>query len=113
MSKSIPSFEDLILQKKKNREDELDKLAAEAARAWKSCPTNAMQLKDNLQDADADGDGLIDKEEFKNLLANSGAMNADAAMLFSMADKDGDGELTQLELQALADAQRNKFKAQK
>ena len=107
------TLQQLQEQQEKSRKQDIEALAYETARAWKSCPQNSMQLKDKLQEADADGDGLIDKNEFANLLANSGAKNADAALLFSMADKDGDGELTQAELQALAEAQRSKFKAQK
>ena len=55
--------------------------------------------------------GVIDRDEFKDLLAAAGADGADMAKLFNQMDKDGDGELTKEEIAALQDVRRNKFKA--
>ena len=71
-----------------------------------------MLIPENIAKADADGGGTIDKNEFGKLLAASGveANSADmqSMLLFSEADKDGDGELTLEELKRLVD-----YKAQK
>ena len=59
------------------------------------------------------GDGTIDKEEWKDLLAAAGAEGLSADMqakLFAQADKDGDGQLDFNEIKALGD-QRKKHKA--
>ena len=45
-------------------------------------------------------------------MAASGGAGANAAALFAQIDADGDGELTEEELRALADSNRGKFKAQ-
>ena len=58
------------------------------------------------------GDGTIDKEEWKDLLAAAGAEGLSADMqarLFAQADKDGDGQLDFNEIKALGD-QRKKDK---
>ena len=86
-------------------------IAAEVARTWKSCPGNHMQLKNVLQQADKDGDGTIDKDEFKDLIATAGgaAMSeAEAQKLFAQFDQDGDGELTALEIQQMQEKKRAK-----
>ena len=71
-----------------------------------------MLIPENIARADTDGGGTIDKKEFGALLASSGveANSADmqGMLLFSEADKDGDGELTLEELKKLVD-----YKAQK
>jgi hypothetical protein len=71
-----------------------------------------MLIPENIAKADTDGGGTIDKNEFGQLLAASGveANSADmqSMLLFSEADKDGDGELTLEELKRLVD-----YKAQK
>ena len=53
-----------------------------------------MQLPQHVRNADADGDGMINRDEFDELLKKAGAKNlsiAEAKKLFEMADKDGDG----------------------
>ena len=82
-----------------------------------SVPTNKLSLPNYNQAADADGDGLVDSEEFRNLFDLDGDGNVDAeeakkaAKLFAMVDKDGDGQLTQEELKQLASTGERKFKA--
>ena len=85
-------------------------LGATAAELWKSNPANAMTLSGNVDAADADGDGKINVNEFKDLLAAAGA-NADVAKLFAELDKDGDGDLTAEEIAILQERNRNKVKA--
>ena len=88
-----------------------EQLAARAAKIWKSVPTNSMQLNSNVELADADGDGLIDQDEFQSLLEAAGAMGLtidQAKKLFAQADKDGDGELTMEELKTLGAPKREK-----
>ena len=73
-----------------------------------------MQLTGVVKSADIDGDGLINKEEFKQLLAQAGAKGvseSDIAKLFAKADADGDGELTAAELKALTELGRGKLHA--
>ena len=80
-------------------------LGAASALLWKSNPANSMTLPSMLENADADGDGTIDIAEFKTLLAAAGS-GADVNKLFAKYDKDGDGELTAEEIQAIQDANR-------
>ena len=65
-----------------------------------------MLLPENLAKADADGGGTIDKNEFSTLLHAAGGKNTDmqAQLLFSAADRDGDGELTVDEIKSSAKA---------
>ena len=66
---------------------------------WLTNPQNKMSLPSNNAIADADGDGLLDADEFKALFDLDGDGNisaheaAKAAKLFAMVDKDGDGQL--------------------
>ena len=69
------------------------------------------RLPDSLKLADASGDGLIDANEFKDLMAAAGAIG-DSGRIFAEIDKDGDGVLTADEVRLLAERNRNKFKAQ-
>ena len=65
---------------------------------------NKMSLPHNNKLADADGDGLVDKEEFQKMFDLDGDGNVGqgemekAAKMFAMADKDGDGQLTAEEI---------------
>jgi hypothetical protein len=63
-------------------------LAAKTAALWKSNPANAMQLPDALSFADASGDGLIDRAEFKQLMQAAGAVG-DVDKLFAEIDDGG------------------------
>ena len=86
-------------------------IAAETARTWKSCPGNQMQLNNVLREADTDGDGTIDRDEFRTLLASTGGgklSETDAQKLFAQFDEDGDGELTAYEIQKLQEKKRAK-----
>lgn len=77
---------------------------------WLSNPLNKYTLAQNNTAADADGDGLLSKDEFKELFDLDGDGNVSAAeqakamAMFAQVDKDGDGQLTQKELQQLAHA---------
>jgi len=81
--------------------------ASRTAAMWLSNPLNKHSLPMAAKAADTDGDGMVDKDEFKALFEG----NAQADKLFAMIDKDGDGNLTEDELKQLAHAQQNKFKA--
>jgi len=87
-----------------------EEVAKRTATQWLSNPTNKMQLPSSVTAADADGDGLIDKEEFATLLAQAGG-RGNVEKLFAEVDADGDGELTMEELKRLGDRNRTKFKA--
>ena len=91
--------------------------AVRAAAMWMNLVTNKLSLPHNNEVADADGDGMLDAEEFQALfdLDGDGDISehekAKAYKMFAMVDKDGDGQLTQEELKQLANAQPEKFKA--
>ena len=74
--------------------------ATDTAKAWMSHPANKMQLPSLQKAADTDGDGLVDKSEFKELLKAAGS-GSDANLLFDQMDVDGDGVLTEAEIKAL------------
>ena len=79
----------------------LGTLAAEnIAAAWLAHPANKLQLPGLQKAADADGDGLINQEEFKDLLKAAGS-GSDASLLFAQMDADGDGVLDEAEIRAL------------
>jgi hypothetical protein len=73
-----------------------------AANMWMKAPANKMTIASVQQGVDADGDGQIDKTEFKELLRASGYTGKEAAALFAKIDKDGDGTLTQAEIKLLS-----------
>ena len=60
---------------------------------WLSNPQNKMSLTHNAQQADADGDGLLDTEEFQQLFDSDGDGKIDAhekekaRKLFAIVDK--------------------------
>lgn len=66
-----------------------------------------MLRPENLAKADTDFSGTIDPKEFRNLLVDAGVDSVSAgnqsALLFSEADKDGDGELTVEEIKSLVE----------
>ena len=67
-------------------------LAARTATLWKTNPFNRAQLPEAFKNADASGDGRIDRKEFRELLGVN-ASQAELDKLFAQVDKDGDGEL--------------------
>ena len=69
---------------------------------WLKHPAYKMTLASTQKGVDANNDGLIDKDEFKDLLAASGYKGAAAAALFASIDKDGDGTLTEAEIKLLS-----------
>jgi len=82
------------------------------AQAWLGHPANKMQLPSLQKAHDEDGDGVTNRDEFKNLLKAAGGGGADANILFEQMDADGDGFLTEEETKALGqDAQRKARRA--
>ena len=69
---------------------------------WLKHPAYKMTLASVQQGADADNDGLINAQEFRDLLDASGYTGAGAAALFSQIDADGDGQLTEAEIKMLS-----------
>lgn len=80
----------------------VEKDAAITAQMWLQHPAYKMTLAATQKGVDANNDGLIDKNEFKDLLAASGYKGAAAADLFAQIDKDGDGTLTEAEIKLLS-----------
>ena len=74
--------------------------ATSVAQAWLSHPANKMQLPSLQKMHDVDGDGLTNRDEFKELLKAVG-QGGDSDLLFSQMDADGDGVLTEAEIKAL------------
>ena len=104
------------------RQEWVDDEGGRAARAHQSFMSNnlssntiwKMQDKNNIALADADGGGTIDKDEFAQLMksAGGGATNAqDMALLFAQVDADGDGELTEEEINQLDEMKKLHEKA--
>ena len=87
-------------ERARRRADQAD--AALAAKMWRKHPSYKMTLAATQQGVDVNNDGLIDKDEFKELLAASGYRGAAAAELFRQMDKDGDGTLTEAEIKLLS-----------
>ena len=88
--------------------DEQGKQTAQAHRSYLAANTSTntihnMHKTENFVVADADGGGTIDKSEFGALVQASGGIGdgADMMALFAEMDKDGDGELTADEIEAL------------
>ena len=73
-----------------------------AANMWLKHPAYKMTLVSTQAGADADNDGLIDKEEFKALLSAAGYKGGSAQALFAQIDADGDGKLTDAEIKLLS-----------
>ena len=93
-------------------EQSLQTAAQVTAKQWLSVKTNKLSLPIFNQGADADGDGLLSKEEFAEMLMREGGFGGSAARLYEMLDKDGDGQLTQEEMkQLLHKAGSERFKA--
>ena len=84
--------------------EDVETVAADAARGWLNYPPNKMSLPQNNQLADEDGDGQLDMKEFEALFDLDGDGNMSkhelekAAKMFAMIDKDGDGQVTEEEL---------------
>ena len=70
---------------------------AASARLWLTSTVNKMTLPSNIQLADADNSGTIDRDEFKELVARSGGFRGSEKM-FAELDKDGSGTLDRSEL---------------
>ena len=70
------------------------------AAMWKTSAVNSMRLTHVLFAADVDGDGTIDREEFRALVAKHGGFRGSEEM-FDKLDTDGDGTLDKKELQTM------------
>jgi hypothetical protein len=70
------------------------------AAMWKTSAVNSMRLTHVLFAADVDGDGTIDREEFRALVAKHGGFRGSEEM-FDKLDTDGDGTLDKKELQKM------------
>lgn len=68
-------------------------MAAQAAQGWLNNPANKMSLPQNNKAVDADGDGLLDQDEFQQLFDLDGDGNLDQAerakalKMFALVDK--------------------------
>ena len=87
--------------------DTINDDATSVAQAWMKRPENKMQLPSMQRVHDADGDGVIDQSEFKELLKAAGS-GTDASILFNAMDADGDGVLTEAEIKALGQDRDNR-----
>ena len=81
--------------------------AKNCAEFWLNSPANKMQLKSLQAFYDLDGNNLIDREEWRELLRAAGS-KADAEALFTKLDKDKDGLLDEDEIKALRDWKRER-----
>lgn len=81
-----------------------DKIKAEAnaaVKSWLRHPAYKMTLSKVQEGADANMDGVIDREEFSELMKRAGYKGAEANALFDYVDKDKDGSLTKAEMKKL------------
>ena len=69
---------------------------------WLKHPAYKVTLASSQKDADKDGDGMIDQNEFDTLMASSGFTGSNTAALFASIDADGDGVLTAAEIKKLS-----------
>lgn len=82
-----------------------EKIEADAkltADMWIRAPPNKMTLASVQTGVDANNDGLIDTDEFKQLLQASGYKGGNADAIFAQIDADGDGTLTEAEIKLLS-----------
>eukprot|EP00325_Prymnesiales_sp_UTEX-LB-985_P028017 CAMPEP_0174728578 /NCGR_PEP_ID=MMETSP1094-20130205/51969_1 /TAXON_ID=156173 /ORGANISM="Chrysochromulina brevifilum, Strain UTEX LB 985" /LENGTH=115 /DNA_ID=CAMNT_0015930529 /DNA_START=25 /DNA_END=372 /DNA_ORIENTATION=+ len=77
-----------------------------AAGMWLNHPAYTMTLSASRQAADTNQDGMIDRQEFRSLMQNSGYKGSSADVIFQSIDKDGDGKLTESEIRYLSQGQR-------
>ena len=56
---------------------------------WLKHPAYKVTLASSQKDADKDGDGMIDQNEFDTLMASSGFTGSNTAALFASIDADG------------------------
>ena len=73
-----------------------------AAQMWLKHPAYKMTLASSRKDADVNNDGLIDQQEFRDLLQSTGYHGGNSDALFAKIDADGDGKLTEAEIKFLS-----------
>ena len=61
---------------------------------WKGNPNNYMQLPAHIRAADTDGDGLLNKDEFRAMLAQVGRSMSETEVQAIFAKADVDVSLT-------------------